>query len=179
MGCGGGGDDPIVDDDLSVAVLINAESGNARSLDGEWEYPCWDFNPDKTERFVFLGDTFKRQEVTYTSTNGTCSAGEVVTTTHEGTVAAFDDFITDGWGDNNGNPLPAPMRLDLTGSLNPNPTVTKLIITVPTGPGAGDLLMFFYMDDTAMPWHLYREGAPDNHDAYSNLVDPSEPRRKL
>ena len=188
IGCSGsnsdseGDDDPVVgDDDPVVSVFINAESGNARSLDGTWIRGCDEpadiGETDESENWVFLGDTFERQEAVYTSTDGNCSTGEDITTTHTGTVAVQEDFITDGWGDGDG-PLAAPMRLDSTGSLNLNPTVTKLVITIPTGPDAGDLHLFFYMDDTATPWHLYREGE-DDHSTFSNLVHPEEPMRKV
>jgi len=162
----------------SSSILINAESGAAQSLDGSWDLPCRILNPDQSERLVFLGDTFKRQEITYTSTDGSCSTGEEVAKTQKGTVVATEDFIADGWSDGDGHPVPAPKRQDSTGSLNPKPRVTRLIFTIREGPEAGIRHDFFYMDDTATPWHLYGEGSPDDSSTYSKYVNALELRRK-
>lgn len=162
----------------SPSILINAESGVPQSLDGSWDLPCRILNPDQSARFVFLGDTFKRQEITYTSTDGSCSTGEEVAQTQKGTIVATEDFIADGWSDGNGHPVSAPKRQDSAGSLNPRPRVTRLILTIGEGPEAGKHHEFFYMDDTATPWHLYREGSPDDISTYSKYVKAIKPGRK-
>ena len=165
-------------------ILIYAEStvttGEKQPIDGTWEFPCFQgSNPDETARYFFLGDIFEVQILNYTSTDGSCSSGETITTRFEGTVVAFDDFITDGWSDGT-NLVPPPDRMDGSGgSLDPNPTVTKLELTIPAGrPEAGTRRMFFYMDDTAPIWYLYGEGEDDSA-TYSSLVGNWDPRKKL
>jgi hypothetical protein len=152
-------------------------TGEKEPIDGTWETVCIsNFDTDLIEQEVFLGDTFERREIVYTSTDGSCSVGGVTATTHFGTIAAFEDFTTEGWGDHLGNVLPAPERLDGLGSLDPNPTVTKLVITVPDGsPGAGIYHEFWYMDDTAEPGCLYAMGETDPA-SYSNYVYAELPR---
>jgi hypothetical protein len=159
-------------------VLINAESGSARSLDGIWDRPCGGSGPDQSERWVFLGDTVEVLFLTYTSTDGTCSSGEVSTTFATGTIAALEDFTTLGWGHSQDTQVPPPLRQDSTAPLASNPTVTKLIITVSTGPLAGTYAHFFYMDDTATPWLLYGQGGPDDSTTYSDYVTDEDPWQK-
>ena len=163
----------------SSPVFINAESGTARSLDGVWEYGCEigdPGEPDTNEYLVIVGGKIEGRELTYSSTDGTCSAGEAVTSFDTGTIAGFDDLTTLGWEGDEGNPVPPPLRLDGAGPLASNPTVTRLIIassqeTEPT---------FFYLDDTAEPWCFYNGVGPiDPVTHYPTLVDTVEPRCKV
>lgn len=166
-------------------ILIFAEStvltGEKQPLDGTWETSCNPyFETDEIERYIFLGDTFERQEIVYTSTDGSCSAGGETATTHLGTIAAFDDFTTLGWKTCNDIECfyDAPLRLDGLGSLDPNPTVTKLVITIPEGsPGTGIYHIIYYMDDTVELGCLY-EGVETDPGIYSNWVYPEIPRCK-
>jgi hypothetical protein len=165
----------FVSTSLSAApIIIGAESGALRSLDGAWGIGCESGGPglpDENEVLVFEGDTVAGKLITYTSTDGTCSSGGVITTEAAGTVVAVEDFVTLGWLGEFGNPVLPPLRLDGTGSLNPNPTVTKLEFFI---PGAPTERTFFYMDDTAEPWCLYRDAGTDT--TYSDYVSTFERR---
>ena len=168
------------------SIYINAESDNKRPLDGIWEFGCGtEDGVDFNEYMVFMGDTFEAWELFYTSTDGTCSAGETITIFETGTVTAFED-TTVGWE----NDAP-PLRLAGDGFyLKTNPDVTKLIISITTGEEPGDYKLFYYMDDTGdsatpiEPWCIYAPLKEDNGDEelideYPTLLTAEEPRCKI
>lgn len=161
-------------------IFINAESGTARSLDGVWEYGCEigdPGEPDSNEYLVIVGNKVEGRELSYSSTDGSCSSGEMVTSFDTGTLNGFDDLTTLGWTDDEGNPVPPPLRLDGAGPLASNPTVTRLIIS---GSQDGVEPGFFYLDDTAGPWCLYNGVGPvDPVTHYPSFVDTAEPRCKV
>jgi hypothetical protein len=181
-------------------IYINAESGEARPLDGMWEFGCDNDGPgtpDENEYMVFMGDTFQAWELEYTSTDRSCTTGEKITIFETGTVAAFDN-ITVGW---EGDII--PMRLADDGLyLSTYPVVTKLIISITTGDEPGDYNLFYYMDDTGelaspepKPWCIYApweeedddddEESTDDYpsfltaDDYPSLLTAEEPRCKI
>jgi hypothetical protein len=155
-------------------IYINAESGNARPLDGMWEFGCDnDDGVDFNEYMVFMGDTFEAWDLKYTSTDSSCSEGETKTIFETGTVTAFED-ITVGWEDD-----APPMRLAGDGLyLITYPVVTKLIISITTGEEPGAYKLFYYMDDTGelalpepKPWCIYAPWEEDDDDDDENTDD--------
>jgi hypothetical protein len=164
-------------------IYINAESGNARPLDGMWEFGCYkDEGVDFNEYMVFMGETFAAWELEYSSGDGTCFSGETITIFETGTVSAFEDIIV-SWVDDD-----VPMRLAGDGgTLDLTPVVTKLIISITTGDEQGDYKLFYYMDDTGEingePWCIYAPWEDDDDeessDDYPSLLTAEEPRCKI
>jgi hypothetical protein len=131
------------------------------------------------EQHVIAGGTFKMQHVFYPSSDTSCTGSSTVTVDAEGTVTTLDNIVTAGWHDGT-NPSTAPTPQSGSGSLADYPTVTKLIIDIPSGSYAGSNPYFYYMDDTSATWCIYRPAGPDgDSDGYDDYVANYEPLCKI
>ncbi len=166
--------------DITITVTnqlsINAESAAHQPLDGTW-IACYDkanTEPDAADRHFFTDTNFVLEEYQFESTDGSCTGQAMVTLHWVASITSLDDFVTTGWLDNTDTSTTPPQNQAQTASLDPNPTVTKLIATMgtttPSGP-AGENKYFYYMDDTAPKWCLYRYAGMDNNaDGYPDYV---------
>lgn len=142
-----------------LATTTNAESETMQLLDGVWNRQCDTDVTDFVEQIVVAAGTFKNLQYHYaTSTNGSCSGAATIETIAEGTITVGDNFTTLGWHDGTSAGADAPIAKDGSGPLNATPTVTKLIIDIPTGDLADTYYNFFYIDDTSSTWWMYTDG---------------------
>ena len=142
--------------ELAPSIDVITVSGVTVILEGTLERPCA-INASGVDYLVtetISRNVGIRTEYLYTSTDRTCSAGEVIETVSEVTFVAGAVMAITGWVDLDGISIVPPLAQD--GSpLSDTESVTSLIMTIksvdPADPNLlpGDELPAFYVvDDT-------------------------------
>lgn len=160
-----------------LATLINAESGTMQLLDGYWQRECQNAgDTDFREQHVIAAGTLKLQRLDYTSTDTSCSSGETTTTTQEGTIITGENVTTLGWHDGTVGGATVPISQAGVDPLAAQPIITRLTATITSGIETGTFFIYYYMDDTAAIWCLYRDEGPNDitvtHNEYVANFDP-------
>lgn len=147
-------------------IEVLAISGVDYALDGTYDAGCHDHagaSPDSRDKFTVSGSSYVSLELNYTSTDGTCSAGETERLREEASiVASLSAGAISGWVGIVGSPAANDGSLVGTGaSYTPLvATVTRSVdngVDVPAQVGATRDL-FFVVDNTpGGPVALYRQ----------------------
>lgn len=149
----------------STSLSVITISGVQASLNGTYTTGCrTKSGVDVVEGLVINGTNWSYARSAYSTSDGSCSAGETLDSTIIATISASGatSAIT-GWSDS-GLATAAPMAADASGSLSNTESYTALSLTAMavTGAGAynlgtmGDSVNFYYIvDDTGLSSILY------------------------
>lgn len=154
-GCGGS-DGGSVD---TAPIMINADSGTQRSLNGTWEGQGCGYvlatGFDATFEYIISGNQLTLSTTIYSTNDGGCLGTVTATETHTAVLVSDMEITTLGWTDG-AQTLNTPPNNQAATNLLQDPPVVSGVIWQYTYNGiayADKELM--YMDDSAAFWCIY------------------------